>query len=189
MAIRLESAWLISDTGVLETFAAAGDVAWRAFWLHYRDRVHWTDAVRDEVRLRIRSGETSLIKVQRAPWPAAIDLSTPEDQAEVDAMRERLRRENDPPTKHVGEAATIVAALHTGAVAAIDDADGYTLAKTSGLKVVRGLELMIAVVNADGLTCHEAWEAYARMRGHSRLPDIPRSQLCPPACGRHRPAG
>ena len=190
MASRPDSPLLIFDAGPLETFAAAGDPAWHAFWGRYGQRARWTDAVRDEVEGRIRRGRPWLTRVRTTLGASAIDLSADASQTEIDAVRERIRRENDPSTFHVGEAATIVAAAHLGAVAVIDDADAYTVAKALGLQVVRGLDLLDAIVRSDGLSCQDAWEAYGRMRAHSRLPVRQRWELCPPACGRHgRPVG
>jgi hypothetical protein len=121
---------LIFDTGPLETFAFADEPAWSALWSGFGSRMHRTDAVVDEIARKIRRYETFLEKVTIALWPGApIDLSDDESQHMIDTLRERLRREGDSPTQHVGEAATILAARRCGGIAVIDDFDGASLAR------------------------------------------------------------
>jgi hypothetical protein len=84
-------------------------------WGGFGSRMHRTDAVVDEIARKIRRQETFLEKVTIALWPAApIDLSDDESRHTIDTLRERLRREGDLPTQHVGEAATILAARRCG---------------------------------------------------------------------------
>jgi hypothetical protein len=178
---------LIFDTGPLETFAFADEPAWSALWSGFGSRMHRTDAVVDEIARKIRRHETFLEKVTIGLWPAApIDLSDDESQHTIDTLRERLRREGDSPMKHVGEAATILAARRCGGIAVIDDFDGASLARAEAVRVVRTRDLLKNLLRGGRLSCADGWSTWRRMRSHSRLPEIDRSDLCPPACGLHR---
>lgn len=178
---------LLADTGALVTIAAGGDPIWHAFWARFGGRVWCTDAVKEELDRRVdRIGETWLRRVRGTMTRRTIGLKEDADLREIEELRSRLAREGDPPTMHIGEASTIVAVRRWGGIAVIDDRDGFTLAKSVGIRAVRWLDLFKVIIQADELTCSEAWAGFRRMRQHARLPDLPRRELCPPACGRHR---
>jgi hypothetical protein len=178
---------LIFDTGPLETFAFADEPAWSALWGGFGSRMHRTDAVVDEIARKIRRQETFLEKVTIALWPAApIDLSDDESRHTIDTLRERLRREGDLPTQHVGEAATILAARRCGGIAVIDDSTVQaSLAPRqwvwSGPWICSRTCCVEAVCPAP--MAGPPGDACAATHAS---PEIDRSTLCPPVCGLHR---
>jgi hypothetical protein len=83
-----------------------------------------------------------------APWKEAAVARPPVLSldaglaGEVADVRNALRKAGDPPKKHLGEAATIVAALHNeGALVVMDDADGKSYARAQGLMVISTAQL------------------------------------------------
>jgi predicted nucleic acid-binding protein len=174
---------LLFDAGPLWSFAIVARLD--ILEARYAGRAGWTKEVRDEI-LRNSSSVSALQPILTAVWlgqPIDVGSLDPSRQLEllrqVEIVRQTLTGARSHPRKNLGEASTIVAAVETNSIVAIEDGDGAAAARFRKLTVIRTDGILRECVALGELSCDEAWQVYQDMvNGDRILPRLTRRQLC-----------
>jgi predicted nucleic acid-binding protein len=153
----------VFDTSPLSAFARVGRLD--VLETRFGDTARWTVEVQDDVRRGVAAGHAHLTPVLGGTWLGEpLRLTEPSDLAEVERLRQALGGTDARPTRHRGEAATILAAKHLDAVAVLDERDARRLAAARGIPIVGTEGILRACARRGQLTWGDAWGLFAEMR-------------------------
>lgn len=154
------------ETTVLSAFAIAGRLG--NLETRYSSRAHWVDVVHAEIANGL-SVVPALGDVLVATWlPPPIETFA---LADIERTRQLLGGHSRQPSKHLGEAASIVYALRGGLTLATDDRDAKRVAESCGCAVVTTVTILRACVADRQLTLTDANSMLASLvRQGRRLP-------------------
>jgi len=86
-------------------------------------------------------------------WPKVTDVLPPQLRVEFEHLRRAAQQPDDPPTKHIGEIATVLMAKHLNAdLIILEDSLGKRLAQKKGLTRISTAQLAVEMVVYDALT-------------------------------------
>jgi predicted nucleic acid-binding protein len=164
----------IFDASVLSAFALVARLG--LLEERYTGRATWTAEVYDELARGIGS-YPNLASVLSARWLGAPIHSY--DVVLVERIRLALGGKAGDPYRHLGEAATLAAAIKRGHIVAIDDYDATRYAHHHGIDTVNTIAILRALVRDAALTSAAAKDLLTEMiQTHlRRLPSLTEDEL------------
>ena len=159
----------IFDASVLSAFALVAQL--ELLEERYTGRATWTAEVFDELARGIGS-HPSLSSVLTAGWLGPPNQSF--DVVLVERIRRALGGKADHPYRHLGEAATLAAAINDGYIVAIDDYDATRYARRQGVDTINTIAILRALTRDGLLTAAAAVDLLTEMidRHGRRLPSL-----------------
>jgi predicted nucleic acid-binding protein len=154
---------IVCDTNSLWNFAVVGRLD--IIETRYGHRITWTDSVADEVR-RASGRDLALVDVLSCAWLGEPHEFDDDCMSDVFAIRRILAAQDDPLTKHLGEAECIHFIEHemTGnGILLTDDHAAADLAKRRGIAVLDTLAVMQDAFGMGELSCPEPYELLVKM--------------------------
>lgn len=137
----------IFDASVLSAFALVARLS--LLEERYSGRATWTAEVYDELARGIGS-YPSLASVLTAHWLGPPIHSF--DVALVERIRLALGGKADDPYRHLGEAATLAAAIKRGYIVAVDDYDATRYAHRQGIDTINTIAILRALIRDAVMT-------------------------------------
>ena len=177
MSVKKEPAPIVFDTDVLVSLVC-DQTAQDAVMVALRGRRIVTTAVADET---IHAGHgTSLQRSGLLPHARRLVVNEMERIEVTDLGDEAVQRmarlqavlakPGDSNRKHLGEAASIAAAVELGAIFATHDRDATTLARGEGVPAITVTHLLSKAVQTSHLTAEQRAKAEDEMRRRGRRP-------------------
>lgn len=163
------------DTGPLLCFGAVTGGP-RLFISRYKGRLHWAEAVANEIRHQAQRGGTSALEkrqqsaAQRWVGTSAGQLGEPQvftDRSEVDAMRGQVQAASTRPAKDghdLGESETLLLAQRRSAMALINENAARTVARRLRLRTHCALDVLVASYQDGHLELRDVQKMYEQLR-------------------------
>lgn len=164
------------DNDVLLTLVC-DETAQDAVMLLLGDRCRVTSAVKEETTGSLKDTKLTATGLAGHARRLALQMTEVEvtklSDAAVDRMariKDQLSDPDDGPRKHLGEAASIAAAVELGGIVATHDTDAKVLAAHEGVQAVGVRQLLTKARTSGLLTDEQADDALEAMRRKGRTP-------------------